>query len=197
MTGFSSSNEDAVAQATEWDPLISGGSTFRTRHIKKMNGGLYRVIPTVGSYFFVLLFGVLGAGASILSYFVSGESLVAAAIAAVIGLAFLFVSVLMGRLMLTPFTFDLDMGSYYRGKSYDPFEKQDESRFGSLKQIHALQIVYEDISTNDSKGSSYELNLVLKSTTRVNVMDHGSLKKLREDAQRLSEILNVPVWDGA
>jgi hypothetical protein len=31
--------------------------------------------------------------------------------------------------------------------------------------------------------------------SRVNAVDHGGIAKLREDAEKLSEFLDVPVWD--
>ncbi|MDA0586700.1 MAG: hypothetical protein O2820_02050 [Planctomycetota bacterium] len=39
------------------------------------------------------------------------------------------------------------------------------------------------------------MNLVLRDATRKNVVDHGHLKTLREDAAILSEFLTVPIWD--
>jgi hypothetical protein len=39
------------------------------------------------------------------------------------------------------------------------------------------------------------LNLILKSGGRINVVDHGNIEKLKEDAQILSSFLSKPVWD--
>jgi hypothetical protein len=42
---------------------------------------------------------------------------------------------------------------------------------------------------------TYELNIVLKSGTRVNVIDHDDVTAIREEASTLSTFLTVPVWD--
>ena len=47
-----------------------------------------------------------------------------------------------------------------------------------------------------SKGGTYhcyELNLVIDDDHRYNLLNHGNEKKLLQDAQKLSEILNIPI----
>jgi len=39
--------------------------------------------------------------------------------------------------------------------------------------------------------------LVLNDASRINVIDHGNIKKLREDGQKLAEFLGKPLWDAA
>ncbi len=51
------------------------------------------------------------------------------------------------------------------------------------------------VSGNKSSYYSYELNLVLNDGSRINVVDHGNLKRLRSDTQTLSQFLGKPVWD--
>ena len=41
----------------------------------------------------------------------------------------------------------------------------------------------------------YELNPVLNDGSRINVVDHGNLERLRGDAITLSQFLDKPVWD--
>jgi len=43
--------------------------------------------------------------------------------------------------------------------------------------------------------TSYELNLVLKDGSRRNLVDHGNLPALRDDARELAGFLIVPLWD--
>jgi hypothetical protein len=35
----------------------------------------------------------------------------------------------------------------------------------------------------------------MKDATRLNILDHGDLPKIQEDAACLSDLLAVPVWD--
>jgi hypothetical protein len=89
--------------------------------------------------------------------------------------------------------------SYYWKGNYDPraINPDNEKYFVRLKEIYALQIISERVT--GSKGSSYgsyELNLILKSGQRVNVVDHGNIDNLRSDAKIIASFLNVPIWDG-
>jgi hypothetical protein len=68
----------------------------------------------------------------------------------------------------------------------------------SLDQALGLQIVTK--TCRGSKGreyKSYELNLVLKGGKRINILDHGNLGKLKEDAQTLSSFLQIPIADNS
>ena len=64
-----------------------------------------------------------------------------------------------------------------------------------LSSIHALQLLSEFISGSKNSYYSYELNLVLHDGSRINVVDHGNLERLRSDASTLSQFLGKPVWD--
>ena len=67
-----------------------------------------------------------------------------------------------------------------------------------LGEIHGIQIIKEYCSTKNGGYYSYELNLVLKDASRVNVLDHGNGARLRRDADELAGFLGgVPVWDGS
>jgi hypothetical protein len=86
-----------------------------------------------------------------------------------------------------------------------------------LKEAYALQILEEVVYTRRSgpgnssgpgkKGTymlagdqqkylSYELNLILKDRSRINIVDHGDLNDIRESAQKLADRLHIEVWDG-
>ena len=39
------------------------------------------------------------------------------------------------------------------------------------------------------------MNLVCLNGERINIVDHGALRKLREDALILANYLSVPIWD--
>lgn len=75
------------------------------------------------------------------------------------------------------------------------FFESDGKTLIPFSQIHALQIVSEFISGKYNNYKSYELNLVLKDATRVNIVDHKDIEQIRIDAQKTSIFLGVPVWD--
>jgi hypothetical protein len=64
-----------------------------------------------------------------------------------------------------------------------------------FSEIHALQIISEFISGKFDNYSSYELNIILKDATRINIIDHNDIEQIRLDAQKISIFLGVPVWD--
>ena len=63
-----------------------------------------------------------------------------------------------------------------------------------LSRICAIQIIGEVVQSDNNNYNSYELNLVLDDSTRINVIDHGNLKGVIQDANWLSDFLNIPVW---
>ena len=80
---------------------------------------------------------------------------------------------------------------------------------GRLSGIHAIQLISERVVRNSQRAGrkragrsikrvyrSIELNFILTTGERVNVIDHANLDSIKSDAQRLSKILAVPVWSG-
>ncbi|UII25349.1 hypothetical protein LVD15_18860 [Fulvivirga maritima] len=63
-----------------------------------------------------------------------------------------------------------------------------------FKNAKALQIINEYVVTRESGAyNSFELNLVLDDYSRLNLMDHGDLNSLIEDAKKISKVLKVPI----
>ena len=56
-------------------------------------------------------------------------------------------------------------------------------------------MIREYVRGSESSYYSYELNLICSDGSRINIVDHGALRKLREDAALLAEYLSIPVWD--
>ena len=192
-----SGSDDAVYKTTAWSPLVKGGANFRTHKLKKVGHHIYVSSPTVGYHLFCALFLLFGIGAFVLAALRLDDSLMLLAMLLLMGSIFAGVGVYLMRKALNPFTIDLDLGTFYVGRSYDPLDDNSDGNSGSVKDIHALQLIAEHIKSDNSSYKSYELNLVLKDGRRVNVMDHGRLKKIHEEAQTLSELLSVPIWDSA
>ena len=61
--------------------------------------------------------------------------------------------------------------------------------------IAALDKYFDHVLIHTGQNYNYELNLVLKDGERINVVDHGNLKKIQDDANTLSNFLGKPVWD--
>lgn len=181
-----------------WSPLRSGGTNFKVTELVQQ-GQRLMVQKTTGGLLFALAFLMPG----ILMLFVgtpytlSNDEPEAAMTLSTLGMMFSFG----GWLLLgshRSLIIDLEQGTYYRGKWQANLE--DYQTQGLLKNAAALQILAEQVSatttTHKSRLSrfySYELNLVLNNTKRVNIMDHGNKAALEQDAYKLAHALGIPV----
>lgn len=66
--------------------------------------------------------------------------------------------------------------------------------YADLDDIYTLQVVDELVKSEKSRFHSYEINLVLKSGKRLNVVDYGNLKAIEQDLEILKVYLGVEVW---
>jgi hypothetical protein len=80
---------------------------------------------------------------------------------------------------------------FWKGTS--PFQsiaqEENHKSYVSLKEIHALQLVGEWCYGGKTAYNSYELNLILKDGSRMNIIDHKGLHSMRKDAQKLGIFL--------
>ena len=95
-----------------------------------------------------------------------------------------------------PCVFDKQLGIFYKSYTFKLHEANRKQRdnYIPLKSIVAIQIIGEHVRSDDGSYKSFELNLVLEDNTRKNVIDHGNLKSIIDDAHMLSEFLDVPIW---
>ena len=172
-----------IAFKTSWEPLAGGGTNFCTHRAKKnisLMGDTLIFRTTIEAYFFAIIFVVLGVTFTLASA-ADGFS----DMSGIMGLAF--------------FAF----GCWYqwslrqKESKFDRYSRrltQGKKSF-DLETVEALQLIREYVRGNKSSYYSYELNLIYSDGNRINIVDHGALRKLREDAALLAEYLSVPVWD--
>ena len=181
---------DPIAEQTEWDWIVSGGSNFHTHKLVHQANGDIRFKPTGGNISFAVGFLVIPVLFSPF-IFLDEMALIPLGIFGLGGAWLLYHA-------LTPIVFSFERGYFYigrLGRNDSPWSKDLD--WCKLNEIHALQIIPESISgDSDTKGyCSYELNIVTKDASRINVVDHGDLHEIRYDAQTLAEKLGVPIWD--
>jgi hypothetical protein len=197
-----SSLGDPVALQTEWTPAKGGGASFRTHKLVEIDFNRIEFRASAGARLFYLIFLLAGIGV-IAAFSVasaqSGEfSLSTDTIVPMLaGLLFAIVGGVMMYFGTAPIVFDKYKGCFWKGRKEPDgmSESQEIKYFARLDDIHALQLISEYIRGNKSSYYSYELNLVLKNGSRINVLDHGNSEKLRGDTQVLSQFLGKPVWD--
>ena len=172
-----------IAFKTSWEPLAGGGTNFCTHRAKKntsLTGDTFIFKTTIEAYFFAIIFVVLG-----VTFALVGAADGFSDMSGIMGLAFfVFGCWYQWSLRQKESTFDRYSRKLTQGKkSFD------------LTNAEAIQLIREYIRGYRSSYYSYELNLICSDGSRINIVDHGALRKLREDAALLAEYLGVPVWD--
>ena len=116
-------------------------------------------------------------------------------------LLFLGAGIFIYRSWKTQRIFDKRLGYYWRGSPRaNANDIQQFREFCPLKNVRAIQVLREccDTPGNESGTTafySYEINLVLKDKSRVNVVDHGNVVLAQKDAKTLADFLDVVLWD--
>lgn len=199
LSEFLDGIDDPIAREVEWSAASSGGANFRTHRLKVVSPVRAEFRLAFGAMLFCWIFFVIGlvamgfGVASLTGMLAQGPPWW---FIFPFGLIFGGVGAGMWWAMSRPRVFDMQDLWYWRGKR--PLDREAVERCedsAPLDLVHAIQIIRERVSGNDSSYNSYEINLVLHDGRRVNVVDHGNLKHIRKDAQAIGELIGVPVWD--
>lgn len=132
-------------------------------------------------------------------------------------LPFSIIFILWGRFLFyyitQSFIFDFQNWYFYdlrRQKNFYKYWQQEQYRkkIIPLNEIHALQIINEQVeytsNEEDEDGytrsysvnfKSYELNLILKDSSRINILDHNNLDEIRNNAEIIANKLWVKIYD--
>jgi len=193
---------DPRALETEWTPAAPGGCNFCTHRLIQASANRVEFALTLAGKCFFLLFLLSGLGVLLLQ---ANRIRIGAAdpggkdfwIPLLVGLVFAVVGGGLYWFGTTPRVFDRTRGAFWRSRR-EPSLMEGIQRTKSsvpLSAIHALQLLAEYVSGDKSSYYSYELNLVLDDASRINVVDHGNLERLRADARSLAQFLDLPLWD--
>jgi len=197
---------DPVAMQTDWGPLVSGGTSFRTRDFHQASP--MQVEARRSTQILLVCVAIAAAGVGLFVF--AKMSDVSPLVPILAGIGFLVAAWIVFSRSNKPLIFDKEnnlFGIKQRQGAPEVLCRIDE--------IHAIQLIAESIGSHrrtkrrdsihigvrTTTGSdvtvsySYELNLVLAEGRRVSVLDHGSLKHIRGDTNKLGEFLGVPVWD--
>ena len=194
---------DKIAQQVSWKPLVKGGANFRTYQLKQLNNKRIEVIPSIASQIFTHIFLVVGAGCIAVWLYSFYDKTLALDqgmyILPIVGGAFCVASILMAKNTTRTKYFDKSLGYFWIGKKgpREQFNLSENPDFLLLNKIYAIQIIKEKVRNDKQNFISYELNLVCKDLSRLNVMDHAIIDQMRIEAKTLSEFLDVPLWDGS
>ena len=189
-----------VAEKTEWSPLRRGGTNFGTHYLDQSQRNLMIFKPTKGAMIFIGIFGMIGVLGVIIPIivFLNGDksNWPLLLFGFVFGGLFTTASYFLNKFMAEQRVFDNFYREYYKGK-IKPKELiiDEKNPLISLTDVVAFQIIKESIKSKNNRYYSYELNLIMKDASRINVIDHGKIKQMRIDADILAKQLGIPVWD--
>ncbi len=193
---------DPLALTISWEPAKKGGNNFPTFKQIESDPNIIVFRPTYLSLFFYSFFFLSGCfiiGVAIKHLLFDYEVInLFYLIPFFIGLVFTFIGLRFIIKESAPLVFDKYAGYFYKGWTRPDFVSSLHSSKSTvtLDSIYALQLLAELCTAKNSRYYSYEINLVLRDGTRINVIDHSNLTQIRKDAQMLSAFLGVPLWDG-
>ncbi len=198
-----SSLNDEIAMKTDWNSAKSGGSRRQTHEIVSETPNRLEIKVKSTTLIFPVIFSLMGLSA-IFSGFIFRQMFDDITVLLfTMPMGFVFFAIGVGIFINSkiPQTFDKANGYYWKGKK-NPNEINNPKKKCRLIDIHALQIIQEYVrnnSSNSNTGSasynSYEINLVLKDGQRINVIDHGEKPIVLKEAEKLSQFLNVQIWN--
>ncbi|WP_176012492.1 hypothetical protein [Victivallis sp. Marseille-Q1083] len=191
--------DDPAARQTAWQAVKSGsGGNFCTHRLKRVKPSqlefkispaalLFGGLPVLIGLFFGVLWG----------YYLCNSSDWLSLLPLFFSLFIIALGLFLLWLEMRPIVFDAEAKQYWADRRRQPAASRECHRDrAAFETIRALQILPKFISNSRNAYYSYELNLVLNNGRRLNIVDHGRLKPLRQDAAALATFLAVPLWDG-
>lgn len=191
--------DDPIASQTAWGPAKQGGANFRTHRLKIISERRLQFKASPGMIAFSAVFFGMGLLVLIIAWGPfdllepdRGKEI----LVGIFGLIFAGVGGFLYYDATPPIVFDKDENVFWKGRRDTRREVKGAriKHVANLQDIHAIQLIPERIS-GKSSYYSYELNLVLVDATRINVIDHGKLTAIQEEARIVSDFLGIPVWD--
>jgi hypothetical protein len=189
---------DPVADITSWHPTNNSGTEYQTYELKEESENSFRFAPTTDSINRHTLFLNLSLGIIIVGFFVRKEYIIGSYILWLIGCVIFLKQSISFYYRTRPITFDFKKGDFWIGRTNSEIKTSTSCR---LEQIYAIQIISQsfnkaDRESHNQRFRSYELNLVFKDGSRINVLDHGKQKELIRDAKKIAKRLQIPWWNG-
>ena len=191
--------DDPLALKIEWTPLVKGGANFVTHKLKLLSPSVVEFKASFGYKAFSLLFLIVGLLLffwAIFNYTKSDLGDLWIFFLLIIGVGFSLSGMYLFRTATLKIIFDKDQGFFWKSR-FGPREVPNKDSIKVLQRlsdIHALQIISEEVSSTEHNYESYELNLVLRSGERINLVDHGGYDQIVVDSILLGEFLSIPVW---
>jgi len=198
---------DDLANQISWKPARSVGINFRVRKLIIEEPHLAKFRITAGAIlfglFFMLMFTCIPSAIVLANLPKQSDGTLtidSRLLPLVVGPAISFTGILFIYFQLTPIRFDKKAGYFRKGRKAAKVGMHQKTDFSiglvELNDVHALQLLAKTFGRSGT-DQSYELNLVLKTGQRLNVVTQGGRTRMQKDASTLSQFLEVPLWDAS
>ncbi|MFC0604343.1 hypothetical protein [Winogradskyella pulchriflava] len=182
-----------IKKYTSTEFMYSGGASFKT-HKAKQETNAFKFVPTLKFAMYTSMYLLLSVGCFYTGkhlFFIDSPISIIGLLLLGASLVFLFGFFYFLKDYLKSIVFSKNLNYYYKGFINIKFLRDDKV---DLNNIAAIQILGEITSEALAPFNSFELNLVLKDSERVHIIDHSNLKSIIDDANNLSKFLDVPIW---
>lgn len=179
--------------------MRSGGANFETHVLHEEKNGNLRFSPTIQLSLFTVLFSAVPFGFIIYAIY---QYLKTGSIALIIeNIVFSFVIIIFFGVAFKmlydyfkPNVFNIKRNVFQKGYKTTPSRLKGNTV--KFSDIVAIQILGETVINKEENTSfnSFELNLVLINKRRIHIIDHNNLEGILDDAERISQLLNIPIW---
>ena len=195
---------DPLALKTCWTPMFLGPCNVWAHKLTRVNSSRIEFKVGIWPKVFSLIILIGGGAFTIFSLFYSklpdyqSRGLLVFAVALLVfacGLVTLFGWYLLYQTTI-PIIFDKGRRLFWKGskKPWKFVKNKNVKSFAKLDNIHAIQLLSKKIIGPNSYYR-FELNLVLKNSHRLNVVDYSGTRKIDDEAKALSLFLGKPLWD--
>ncbi len=185
---------DPAAAAMAWEPTYSGGgASFRTHALTDVGDDRWEFRTTRGARAFALAFAAFGVVVLVIGVILSLSPFPwwAAVVAFGVSALFLGGGLWLHKHVTRPIVLDRSTGRF-EGR------KGGTAALADVRGMQLLTHLVKQAGGGDQNSYwSHELNLVLDGGERVHVVGHGGIDHLRPESERLSQALDLPLWDGA
>ncbi len=194
--------EDQFADKIEWIGIQdhNSGANFVSHRLEKVDSNTIKVKCTWEAMVLGLIIQFMGGTLAIFGTIVVWNDgrvpWYGSLIPLIPGLVFVVIGGNLLNQLLAPIIFDFREGVFKKGiEGIENHRKNLKSRdCFSLKEIHAIQLLCY-LKHSRHPFQCFQLNLVLKDRSRITILDHSGSLVIRNEAESLASMLNVPIWD--
>ena len=200
--------KDKFASRVGWSPCVSGGNNHTSQKLNQVNSSMFVYKPSFSTKL-LLLFLLSGTIVPLIGAFSNKNIFWIGLIISFFFFLFLLHSY--NRLGKKIYFDKMIKMIYKSSKPKNLIKQKNKTNHIKFNEVHAIQLLFETVRkrrNNYSNGinisffinpyySSYELNLVLKNGSRINIIDHKNDALIYNDAETLAKLLNVKIWDAS